>query len=83
MFQNLGLRYLLFVDRGAFRGILTKKDVWWILSASQERQKSVDFVAGAGALRETTDDTEEEGEEEARGLLQEDSGETNRHARPG
>ncbi|KEF59453.1 chloride channel 3 [Exophiala aquamarina CBS 119918] len=82
MFQNLGLRYLLFVDRGAFRGILTKKDVWWILSASQERQKSGEFVAGAGHLRETTD-TEEEGEEEARGLLQENSGETSRHARPG
>lgn len=73
MFQNLGLRYLLLVDRGAFRGILTKKDVWWILSASEDKQKAGAFVAGAGALREEAE-ARDDGPEESRGLLREDSG---------
>ena len=82
MFQNLGLRYLLFVDRGAFRGMLTKKDVWWILSASEDRQKSGQFIAGAGALREETE-VADDGPDEARGLLQAEPGETPQHLRPG
>ncbi len=74
MFQTLGLRYLLLVDRGAFRGILTKKDVWWVLNATEDAKKSDSFVAGAGVLRETArlgEDAElEEAEEE--GLLHHD-----------
>ncbi|KPI45456.1 H(+)/Cl(-) exchange transporter 3 [Cyphellophora attinorum] len=52
MFQSLGLRNLLLVDRGAFKGILTKKDVWWILNASEDARKNQRFVAGTGVLRE-------------------------------
>ncbi|OAP57629.1 hypothetical protein AYL99_08367 [Fonsecaea erecta] len=73
MFQKLGLRYLLFVERGAFRGMLTKKDVWWILSASADGHKAGEFVADAGTVRDSA--LEDEGEsEEARGLLQATSG---------
>lgn len=74
MFQKLGLRYLLLVDRGALRGILTKKDVWWILTASEDAQKADHFVAGAGLLRDAADDDNPEDEihDEARGLLQHD-----------
>jgi chloride channel 3/4/5 len=37
MFQRLGLRYLLLVERGALQGLLTKKDVWWVLNAVEGR----------------------------------------------
>lgn len=71
MFQKLGLRYLLLVERGAFRGILTKKDVCWILSEAGGSEKVGAFITGAGELRDlgTDDDIDE-----ARGLLQRESG---------
>ncbi|KAL8734800.1 MAG: hypothetical protein Q9181_003024 [Wetmoreana brouardii] len=48
MFQKLGLRYVLFCDRGALEGLLTKKDVWYILdSTDPDRTKMV-----GGVLRE-------------------------------
>ncbi|OQV03838.1 hypothetical protein CLAIMM_08828 [Cladophialophora immunda] len=72
MFQKLGLRYLLFVERGAFRGMLTKKDVWWILSASADGRKAGGFVADAETVRDSALENDE-GPEEARGLLQADS----------
>jgi chloride channel 3/4/5 len=75
MFQTLGLRYLLLVERGAFRGILTKKDVWWILNATEEAKKSGSFVPGAGVLREGPQETEADdvdADAEARGLLQQE-----------
>lgn len=76
MFHNMGLRYLLLVDRGAFRGILTKKDVWWILSATEDAKSSDSFVAGTGVLRETMEsggeESDHQGEGEGEGLLQSD-----------
>ena len=74
MFQSLGLRYLLLVERGAFRGILTKKDVWWILNATENAKRSDSFVPGTGVLREVTEPGEEQRDEEgeAEGLLQND-----------
>jgi len=39
MFQRLGLRYVLFVDKGGLKGLLTKKDVWLCVSGSQEREQ--------------------------------------------
>lgn len=47
MFQRLGLRYVLFVDRGTLKGLLTKKDVWFILNGADERGEN-----GVGILRE-------------------------------
>ncbi len=75
MFQSLGLRYLLLVERGAFRGILTKKDVWWILNATEDAKRSDSFVPGTGVLRESVEPGGEEREEdegEGEGLLQRD-----------
>lgn len=40
MFQKLGLRYVLFVDRGTLKGLLTKKDVWFILNGADERDEN-------------------------------------------
>lgn len=46
MFQKLGLRYVLFCDRGALKGLLTKKDVWYIL----DRSGDANAVLGAGTV---------------------------------
>ncbi|KAL5627634.1 hypothetical protein BROUX41_003787 [Berkeleyomyces rouxiae] len=40
-FQKLGVHYMLFVDRGALQGLLTRKDVWRVLN------QGADFDAGA------------------------------------
>ena len=39
MFQRLGLRYVVFVERGSLRGLLTKKDVWVCLERDRERDE--------------------------------------------
>ena len=72
MFQTLGLRFLLLVERGAFRGILTKKDVWWILNATEDAKRADSFIAGTGVLREGNESGVEErdDDDEAEGLLQ-------------
>jgi chloride channel 3/4/5 len=74
MFQKLGLRYLLFVDRGAFRGLLTKKDIWWVLNAGETATKANGFVAGAGVLREEANEegVHHQNNEEERGLLRDE-----------
>ena len=38
-FQKLGLRYVLFSDRGALQGLLTKKDVWYVLNGADESRR--------------------------------------------
>ncbi|ETN39271.1 uncharacterized protein HMPREF1541_05494 [Cyphellophora europaea CBS 101466] len=84
MFQSLGLRNLLLVEKGAFQGILTKKDVWWILNATEDAHKSQSFVAGTGVLREepveqgaAVDDAQDA---EAQGLLHAEQDATRRAA---
>lgn len=63
MFQRLGLRYVLFVNKGLLQGFLTKKDVWYILNSTVDRREN---SIGPKVLRE-------EGEtEEERGLLASD-----------
>jgi chloride channel 3/4/5 len=37
LFQKLGLRYVLFCDKGVLRGLLTKKDLWYVLNGPGER----------------------------------------------
>ena len=60
MFQKLGLRYVLFCDRGTLQGLLTKKDVWYVLNNGGSGPGP-----GGGILRE-------ESRGEARGLLNRD-----------
>ncbi|GAB7351834.1 hypothetical protein MBLNU459_g2395t2 [Dothideomycetes sp. NU459] len=65
MFQRLGLRYVIFCDRGVLQGLLTKKDVWFVLNEDDTRDYEHDDGAvgtGGGVLRE-----DDEGE--AGGLL--------------
>lgn len=61
MFQRLGLRYVIFVDRGSLKGLLTKKDIWTILEGAEESSVG-DDPGPRGILRS------QEGIEE-RGLL--------------
>ena len=44
-FQKLGVRYVLFCERGVLQGLLTKKDVWYVLNGTQGVRKSGESVA--------------------------------------
>ncbi|KAH8805673.1 chloride channel-like protein 3 [Xylogone sp. PMI_703] len=63
-FQKLGLRYILFVDRGVLQGLLTKKDACYILDGADETRRTGGEgpSSGVGIIRE-------EGHGEERGLL--------------
>jgi chloride channel 3/4/5 len=65
MFQKLGLRYVLFTDRGMLKGLLTKKDVWYVMNGMEE--DGDEGGTGQGGMREERDGEEEEEEED--GLL--------------
>lgn len=65
MFQKLGLRYLLFVDKGRLNGLCTKKDVWWVIEGMGERWKERDALHREGI--DVVDDRDGDGE--ADGLL--------------
>ncbi|KAK6341244.1 hypothetical protein TWF696_008330 [Orbilia brochopaga] len=43
LFQDLGLRYLLFAYHGQLQGMMTKKDAWFILNSVKDENK---FVQG-------------------------------------
>ena len=64
MFSKLGLRYIIFTDRGLLKGLLTKKDIWYILDRAEQEGPGTE----GGVLRE------EQGGE-SRGLLNEDGSE--------
>ncbi|KAL9637400.1 MAG: hypothetical protein Q9164_002207 [Protoblastenia rupestris] len=58
MFSKLGLRYVLFTEKGVLRGLLTKKDMWYVLDSAEDDSRKM----GSGVLREEHDG-------ESRGLL--------------
>ncbi|UNI21513.1 chloride channel [Purpureocillium takamizusanense] len=74
-FQKLGLRYVLFSDRGVLQGLLTKKDVWYVLNGADETRRTGGAApshtagAGAGAGGRRNNPTREDGPREERGLL--------------
>jgi chloride channel 3/4/5 len=77
MFQKLGLRYILFVSRGNLQGLLTKKDIWYVLDGAEAKSSRAEGGGGngggggggrerrahmgAGILRESGGDAEERG----------------------
>jgi chloride channel 3/4/5 len=62
MFQRLGLRYVLFANKGILQGLLTKKDVWSVLNGVEFRRQE--------ALRdEDSQDFQNRQEAEEVGLL--------------
>ena len=56
MFQRLGLRYIAFVDRGVLAGLMTKKDLWFVLNEGEEGK----IGHGTGVLREEHSEREDE-----------------------
>jgi chloride channel 3/4/5 len=64
-FQKLGLRYVLFSDRGVLQGFLTKKDVWYVLNGAEETRRT----NVSEGLNISTGLTREDGQGEQRGLL--------------
>ncbi|KAK4650732.1 chloride channel [Podospora pseudocomata] len=56
-FQKLGLRYVMFVDRGVLQGLLTKKDVWYVLNGAEETRRTAGRgePMGGGVAREGGD----------------------------
>jgi chloride channel 3/4/5 len=70
-FQKLGLRYVLFTDRGALQGLLTKKDVWYVLNGAEEtrRTDAAGAAADGGHPGQVSGVTREDGSGEQRGLL--------------
>jgi chloride channel 3/4/5 len=73
MFQKLGLRYLLFTEKGQLKGLLTKKDIWWVLNAGEAARGGDNFVPGTGVLREENNDDGDEAAEQEQGLLDDSS----------
>lgn len=67
-FQKLGLRYVLFSDRGVLQGLLTKKDVWYVLNGAEETRRTSGLPDGGGPGMETGVTGDERSHEE-RGLL--------------
>ncbi|KAI0480636.1 chloride channel [Xylariaceae sp. FL0804] len=47
-FQKLGVRYVVFSDRGVLQGLLTKKDCWLLLNGAEETRRAA-AAAGGGA----------------------------------
>ena len=41
LFLKLGLKYVLLLDKGALRGLLTKKDIWYILDSVENDDQRV------------------------------------------
>ncbi|KAL7906276.1 chloride channel [Trichoderma velutinum] len=75
-FQKLGLRYMLFTDRGVLQGLLTKKDIWYVLNGADETRRTIGLSSSSGAghrAREQESGIMDEGrDEEQRGLLRPD-----------
>ncbi|KAI9167384.1 chloride channel protein [Paramyrothecium foliicola] len=72
-FQKLGLRYVLFSDRGVLQGLLTKKDVWYVLNGAEETRRTGASPGGdAGPSGQVSGITREDGPGEERGLLRGD-----------
>lgn len=79
MFQRLGLRYVLFVHKGNLRGLLTKKDVWFILNGMEDRRekdlgddsiREANSTEVIGLLGDETPHTETDGLMEGRRSMQ-------------
>ncbi|KAI1335711.1 chloride channel [Xylariaceae sp. FL0016] len=73
-FQKLGVRYVLFSDRGVLQGLLTKKDCWYVLNGAAaddgaRREEEEDGVGGGMGMGMGLGRRHEEGVEDERGGL--------------
>ncbi|KAI8958795.1 chloride channel [Daldinia sp. FL1419] len=74
-FQKLGVRYVLFSDRGVLQGLLTKKDCWYVLNGAEEgRGTARTGIVGQGVRGSGEEDGGVSGARgERSGLLEPDS----------
>lgn len=88
-FQKLGVRYLLFSDRGVLQGLLTKKDVWYVLNGADQTRRTdrsgpgATGVGGPGSGGIGAGIAREDGEGEQHRLLRADSVDEDEPASPG
>lgn len=68
-FQKLGVRYVLFTERGGLLGLLTKKDCWFVLNGAEESRKEQGGAGGDGVGARLGRMREEGVGVEERGLL--------------
>ncbi|POS83736.1 hypothetical protein EPUL_003858 [Erysiphe pulchra] len=62
-FQKLGLRYVFLCDRGALQGLMTKKDVWFVLNMAEKTRETKEEISALAR---------EDHDGENRGLLSHD-----------
>lgn len=72
LFQKLGLRYVLFATHGLLQGVLTKKDVFFVLNAEEEGGVG----GGMGRLAAIGRESSDRGRGEGRRLLVQGGDET-------
>ncbi|KAL0263077.1 chloride channel [Diplodia seriata] len=74
MFSKLGLRYVVFVEKGCLRGLLTKKDVWFVLNGEGGEIRESGNIVGRSSAREERGllaadvDDDDDDDEHAHGL---------------
>ncbi|KAK3401060.1 chloride channel [Sordaria brevicollis] len=71
-FQKLGVRYVLFAERGVLQGLLTRKDVWHVMNGAEERVRDdvgVGNVGTGSGRMGVSGRGREEGRGESAGLL--------------
>ncbi|PNY24691.1 Chloride channel protein [Tolypocladium capitatum] len=73
-FQKLGLRYVLFSDRGVLQGLLTKKDVWYVLNGANETRRTGGGGSPGAVDGRRDHHAREDGEDEETGLLRGEGG---------
>ena len=62
LFQKLGLRYVLFTEKGELKGVATKKDIWEILNGKRGEDLD-DLITRDGGVRSRDEDEMVSGEE--------------------
>jgi chloride channel 3/4/5 len=66
-FQKLGLRYVLFTSRGALQGLLTKKDITYVLNGAEGSRRETVDGSGYRPAQRTSEEVDEDGVELLRG----------------
>ena len=69
---------MLFTDRGVLQGLLTKKDIWYVLNGADETRRTMGLSSSSGSRsRERGQESgimDEGRDDEQRGLLRPDDG---------
>lgn len=61
-FQKLGLRYILFTSRGALQGLLTKKDISYVLNGAESSRRDTVDGSEYNQMRIATEEEDDDGD---------------------